>query len=99
MSGWSLYLIRASDNSLYTGITTDVERRFNEHQQGGALAARYLRYRQPLTLCYQVTLDSRPTALKAEYRIKRLSKPAKEALLKQQPDANALLALLSLDQR
>lgn len=81
MSSWFLYIIRAADNSLYTGITTDVARRFAEHSEGGKLAARYLRGRAPLTLCFQHDIGTRAKALKAEYRFKQLAKTEKERLL------------------
>ena len=81
MSSWFLYIIRAADDSLYTGITTDVARRFAEHSAGGKLAARYLRGRAPLTLCFQHEVGARAEALKAEYRFKQLAKAEKERLL------------------
>lgn len=81
MSSWFLYIIRAADNSLYTGITTDVARRFAEHSEGGKLAARYLRGRAPLTLCFQHEIGARAKALRAEYRFKQLAKAEKERLL------------------
>jgi len=69
---WFLYLIRCKDGSLYTGITTDVERRFIEHQSGKG--AKYLRGKAPLTLAFQQKVGSRSAALKAEASIKQLSK-------------------------
>lgn len=81
MSSWFLYIIRAADDSLYTGITTDVARRFAEHSDGGKLAARYLRGRAPLALCFEMEIGSRAQALKAEYRFKQLAKAEKETLL------------------
>ncbi len=78
---WSLYLVRCGDDSLYTGITTDVARRFQEHSAGGAKAAKYLRGRGPLILVYHVHIGSLSDALKAERRMKRLSKVAKEKLI------------------
>ena len=65
MSSWFLYIIRAADDSLYTGITTDVARRG----------------RAPLALCFQIEIGSRAQALKAEYRFKQLAKAEKERLL------------------
>ena len=78
---WSLYMIRCADGSLYTGITTEVARRFQEHSAGGPKSAKYLRGRGPLKLVYQVKVGSHSEALKAERRIKRLNKAAKEQLL------------------
>lgn len=76
---WFLYLIRDTQNRLYTGISTDVARRFAEHQTGKG--ARALRGRGPLTLVWQQAVGSRGTALKLEYRIKQWSKARKETWL------------------
>ena len=89
---WFLYVVRARDNSLYTGITTDVERRFAEHQgiagtanQSSASAqfkgARALRGKGPLSLVFQQQVGNRSEASKLEYKVKRLSKATKEALI------------------
>ena len=74
---WFLYIIRCRDNSLYTGITTDVERRLAEHQ-GTKKGAKYLIGKAPLTIVYQKKLTDRSSALKLEYKIKQLSKSQKE---------------------
>ncbi|MEX0323784.1 MAG: GIY-YIG nuclease family protein [Puniceicoccaceae bacterium] len=78
---WSVYIIRCADGSLYTGITTDVERRFEEHQSQGSKSAKYLRGRVPLKLVYSRVVGTRSEAAKEERRIKRLSKAEKEALV------------------
>lgn len=80
-TGWFLYLVRCRDGHLYTGITTDVERRLQEHA-GGPKGARFLRGRGPLSLAFQAAVGDRATALKAEYRVKRLRKIQKEALIR-----------------
>lgn len=80
---WSVYMVRCADRSLYTGISTDVERRFAEHSEGGPKSAKYLRGRGPLTLVYQKSAGSRSEALIEELRLKRLSKSEKELLLRQ----------------
>jgi putative endonuclease len=67
---------------LYTGITTDVSRRFAEHQGSGDTGAKYLRGRGPLTLVFQKKLGSRSLALGVESRVKRLSKARKEELIR-----------------
>jgi putative endonuclease len=79
---WSVYVIRCRDRSLYTGIATDVARRFAEHQKGGGKGAKYLSGRGPLRLVFQHTVGSRSRALKVEYRIKRLTKAKKERLVR-----------------
>ena len=78
---WYVYMIRSADDSLYTGIATDVQRRLAEHASGGPKAAKYLRGRGPLALVYQQALGARPDALREELRIKRLSKAQKERLV------------------
>ncbi len=82
MSEWYLYLIRCRDGTLYTGISTDVDRRFAQHQVGGSDGSKYLRGRGPLSLVFQKKLDSRSLALKAERKVKRMSKTMKEELIK-----------------
>ncbi len=79
MSHWQLYLVRCADGSLYTGIATDVDRRFNEHQTGKG--AKYLRGRGPLTLVYRTPAGDRAQALRLEYRVKRLPRCEKERLV------------------
>jgi len=76
---WFLYLIRCYDGALYTGITTDVERRLAEHQAGKG--AKYLRGKAPLTLVFQQRAGEHGAALQAEARVKKLSKADKEAFV------------------
>jgi len=80
-STWFVYLLRCADNSLYTGITTDVQRRFSEHQAQGRLTARYLRGRGPLELACHFEAGNRSDALQIEYRIKQLSVADKRRLI------------------
>jgi len=77
---WHVYIIRASDGSLYTGITTDVERRFNEHC-GTPKGARFFRGRQPLEVVYTENHPDRSSALRREYVIKGLSRDLKLELI------------------
>lgn len=95
MTRWFLYLIRTGQNTLYTGITTDVCQRLAEHQQGKQ-GAKYLRSKGPLSVVYQVEVGTRSLASKAEYRIKRLKKAQKEKIVVEKPDCEALLALLNI---
>lgn len=81
---WFVYMIRACDNSLYTGITTDVKRRFLEHQGGAPKGAKALRGKAPLSLELTFQVNDRSTASRYEYRIKKLSKNKKEQLINQQ---------------
>lgn len=81
MSPWFVYMIRCGDGSLYTGVTTDVARRFAEHASGGPKAARYLRGRGPLQLVHTVEVAGRSQALSLECRIKRLRRDQKLRLI------------------
>lgn len=77
---WHIYILRCADGTLYTGITTDLARRLGEHNQGGALGARYTRSRRPVELIYSETADSRSAAAKREAALKKLDRAAKLAL-------------------
>jgi putative endonuclease len=78
---WSVYMIRCGDNTLYTGISNDVSKRFEVHQSGSLKAAKYTRNRHPLQLVFSVEIGDRSTASRAEYRLKKLSKRSKELLV------------------
>lgn len=79
-SQWWVYLIRNSSNALYCGITTDVVRRLQQHQQGKG--AKALRGKGPLQLVWQYQIGTdRSKALQLEHRIKKLSKLEKERLI------------------
>ena len=80
MSIWHLYLVRCNDGSLYTGISTDVERRFDAHQQNRG--ARRLRGRGPLELVYSHAIGEHTLALQMEHRVKKLPKAEKERLVR-----------------
>ena len=82
MLDWHLYLVRCHDGSLYTGITTNVARRFAEHQGSNGAGAKYLRGRGPLVLVFQKKLGSRSLALGVESKVKKLSKARKEELMR-----------------
>ena len=82
MSDWYLYLIRCRDSTLYTGISTDVDRRLAQHEGGGNAGSRYLKGRGPLSLVFQEKLGSKSLALKVERRVNRMSKARKEKLIK-----------------
>lgn len=79
---WHVYIILCSDNSLYTGITTDVERRFNQHAEGRG--ARYFRGREPLRIVYLENGYSRSSASRRESMIKSMSRGDKLLLVSQQ---------------
>ena len=75
---WYLYILRCGDGTLYTGITTDVERRLEEHRQGRG--AKYTRGRGPLTLVYQEKCTSHSHALRRETKIKAMRREEKKRL-------------------
>ncbi len=81
---WFVYIIRCADDSLYTGVTTDIDRRIVEHNTKKT-GAKYSRARRPVTLVYQETIDSRSAALKREAAIKTLPRSEKEQLTSQSP--------------
>ncbi len=81
MAEWHLYMIRCAKGTLYTGITTDVSRRFREHSAGNGKGARYLRGRGPLALVFRAAMPNRVMALKMEARVKQLTRQRKEALI------------------
>lgn len=89
MTPWYLYLIRTGDNALYTGITTDVARRYRQHQCGKG--AKALRGKGELTLAFSAPVGDRSLALRAEYRVKRLTKRQKERLVAEGEGFAALL--------
>jgi putative endonuclease len=78
MNNWFLYLIRCRNGRLYTGITTDVERRVEEHEGGDKKGSKYLRGKAPLKLVMKKRVGNRSLALKIEAKVKRLPKTKKE---------------------
>lgn len=77
---WKLYILRCRDGSLYTGITTNVEKRLAAHNSGKG--AKYTRSRKPVTLVYQEECGDHSRALHRELEIKALTKEEKERLVK-----------------
>ena len=77
---YCLYMVRCNDNSLYTGITTDLERRILEHN-GSKKGAKYTKARRPVSLVYEEKFENRGEASKREYAVKKLTKSEKEELL------------------
>lgn len=89
---WFVYLIRTADNRLYTGITTDVARRVQQHQRG--TGAKALRGKGELALAFSQEVGEHSLALRVEYRIKQLTKREKERLVAGEASLDALLARL-----
>ena len=81
---WNVYILQCADDSLYTGITTDVTRRIEEHNDRSSnLGAKFTRGRQPVKLLYQEQLETRSLATKREMEIKSLTRIKKLGLIDQ----------------
>ena len=76
-----MYILRCADNSLYTGMTLDVNKRLDEHNGLEKNGAKYTHARRPVALVYQESFISRSAACKREYAIKCLKKAEKEHLI------------------
>jgi len=76
---WLVYIIHCSDDSLYTGITTDLQRRFDQHASGRG--AKYFRGRRPLAVVYREGGHSRSSASRREQEIKEMERPEKFLLI------------------
>lgn len=76
---WQVYIIRTVSGKLYTGITTDINRRLEEHKN--KKGAKYFRLEEPKNIVFLETHENRSKATKREIQIKKLSKKKKEALI------------------
>ena len=83
-SRWFLYILKCSDNSFYTGITNDLQRRLGKHNDGHA--SRYTRSRLPVDLIYHEQCRNKSIALKKEYAVKSLSRFQKEEYIHQKTE-------------
>ena len=77
---WYVYILKCADNTLYTGITVNVKRRIDEHNNDNKLAAKYTKARRPVQLVYQEELKTRSLATKREREIKKLKRIEKIAM-------------------
>jgi putative endonuclease len=77
---WFVYILQCSDKTLYTGVTTDIERRIEEHNTGSK-GAKYTAARRPVKLVYSELLDSRSEAQQREHQIKSLTRQQKQQLI------------------
>lgn len=77
---WFVYLLRCNDNSLYAGITTDIERRLHQHNHT-KLGAKYTRAKRPVTLAFIESAADKSSASKREYQLRKLTKTSKEQLV------------------
>ena len=78
---WYVYILHCGDGTLYTGITTDLLKRLNEHNGDDARGAHYTRFRRPVRLVYAEEVESRSAAARREYRIKKLPVRDKRKLI------------------
>mgnify|MGYP003642746190 CR=1 FL=1 len=76
-----VYIVECADGTYYTGYTTSVERRLNEHNYSFKRGAKYTRSRRPVTLIHQETYPTRSQALKREHAIKKLSRKKKQQII------------------
>ena len=79
-TAWTVYILRCTDGTLYTGIAPDVEKRLQKHNEGKG--AKYTRGRTPVELVYREEHPNRAEASKREYQIKQLSRAEKLELIK-----------------
>lgn len=90
-TNWWLYLIRMANGHLYCGVTTNIERRFQEHCSNSAKTAKALRNKGPLELVFAYLADNKTQAMQLEYRLKQWPKQQKEQLIKGQIPIQTLL--------
>ncbi len=80
MNNWKVYILKCSDGSLYTGITTDLEKRLKSHNEG--TASKYTRSKRPVVIVYSESFIGESSARKREAVIKKLSRQGKLELIK-----------------
>lgn len=73
------YIVKCSDSTLYTGWTTDIEKRIEAHNSGKG--AKYTKTRRPVTLVYYEVFKTKEEAMRREYAIKQMTRKQKEALI------------------
>lgn len=81
MLNWTVYILKCNDDSYYTGITNDLDKRLSDHSRGKG--AKYTRGRAPYEVVYKEYLTNRSEASIREIEIKKLSRAEKEELIKQ----------------
>lgn len=96
-AGWWLYLLDC-DGRLYTGISTDPDRRYQEHLAGGPKGARFTRAAKHLSLLWKIQIGDHSLALKAEHRLRRLPRARKLKVIAETPEQADLLQLLNLQE-
>ena len=86
---WTVYLLECSDQTLYCGITNNLENRLKQHRGAIPGGAKYTRNRAPLKLVYQEKMKTRSEALKREIMIKKMTRSAKLELVRNNPNSEA----------
>ena len=79
---YHFYILRCSDNSLYCGMTSNLDKRLKEHNSSGTKGAKYLRAKKPVVVVYSEQYPDIKTAMKREFQVKKWAKARKEALVK-----------------
>ena len=82
MTDWFVYILRCADDTLYTGITRDMERRVREHNGDNRRGAAYTRGRRPVQVIYREACGSRSQATRREHQIRAMTRKEKEKLAK-----------------
>ena len=95
MKKWFVYIIRDESNTLYTGVTTDIDRRFAEHVEGGKKAAKYLRSKKNIKLVYSCKVGDKQESYRIEAKIKALLKTEKEEIVRRELGLDHLRDFLS----
>lgn len=93
---WFVYILRCGNGALYTGVTTDVQRRVREHAEKGRLAARFTRAFSPVELVYNCCTGSKSLAYRIEYQIKRLPRRRKTTIVAENFSESELLDYLGI---
>lgn len=88
-----VYILRCEDNSLYTGITTDVARRFSEHMADKVKGAKYTKAHKPKEIAAAWKVGGKSEASKLEYRIKKLPKAEKEKLILNKAESSEICGI------
>lgn len=89
-TNWFAYIVQCNDGTLYTGITTDIQRRLTQHNSD-KYGARYTRARQPVTLAHLETCETHSDAAKREHKIKQLNLSKKRILINDQREKTITL--------
>ena len=88
-----VYILRCEDNTLYTGITTDVKRRFLEHSEDKVKGAKYTKAHKPKEIAAAWEVGTKSDAPKLEYRIKKLEKAEKETLISEDSENQEIFGI------